>query len=142
MRGPGLRFADVTIPERDLSWSFDPSGGPGGQHANRSSTRVTLSLDLNAASGLSESARQRLMARLGGTARDGVVAVTVDETRSQWRNRAIARRRLGEVLERASLPARTRHRTQPTAASRRRRAADKRHRSQIKRLRRSPSDDD
>ncbi|NIR39691.1 MAG: aminoacyl-tRNA hydrolase, partial [Actinobacteria bacterium] len=65
MRGPGIRFADVVIPEGDLEWSFDPSGGPGGQHANRSSTRVTLSLDLDAASGLSAAARDRLVARLG-----------------------------------------------------------------------------
>jgi ribosome-associated protein len=142
MRSAGLRFADVHIPESDLEWSFDTSGGPGGQHANKSSTRVTLTFDLNESAAITRERRTRLIDRLGSRARNGVVTVTVDETRSQWRNRAIARHRLAELLDRASLPERTRRASSPTHASRRRRLEAKRHRSEIKRLRERPRADD
>jgi len=138
MRGAGLTFAEEHIPESELDWSFDPSGGPGGQHANRTATRVTLRFDVEGSGALPDGTRRHLLDRLAERLSDGVVSVTVDETRSQWRNRAIARRRLAELLERASLPERTRHRTKPTASSHRRRLDAKRRRGEIKRLRKPP----
>ena len=80
----------IVIPAAELEWRFDPSGGPGGQHANRNATRVELSIDLRTCSGLTEAQRDRML----GNAPDDVVRVSISETRSQWRNRSIARRRL------------------------------------------------
>ncbi|MFN8103227.1 MAG: peptide chain release factor-like protein [Acidimicrobiia bacterium] len=74
-------------PDPDaLRWRFGTSGGPGGQHANRTETRVEVTFDVDAAKCLTETQRHLLLQRLGTS-----VVVTCDETRSQWRNRAIAR---------------------------------------------------
>jgi len=125
------------VPADELHWSFGPSGGPGGQHANRAHTRVELRFDLGRSTAFPDDVKSRMEARLG---RD-VVTVTVDETRSQWQNRTIARRRLAELLEEAARRPRVRKTTRPTRASRRRRREQKRRRSELKRLRRRPEVD-
>jgi ribosome-associated protein len=133
---------DLVIPAGELQWRFDPAGGPGGQHANRSSTRVELSWDISASPALPAGLRERVLGQLGSEVVQGVVTVRVGESRSQWRNRQIARRRLAEKLRRAMRPpAPSRRQTRPTRASRERRLADKRARSEIKRLRRKPDVD-
>ena len=138
-----LRVGDLfTIPEGELQWRFDPSGGPGGQHANRSSTRVELTFDIATSEVVPDRLRTRMLRRLGGRVRDGVLRVTVDETRSQWRNRAIARRRLAELLVDSARPPRRRRRTSVPQSARRRRRDAKRRRSDLKRLRRRPNHDD
>ena len=91
-----------TVPEGELEWRFDTSGGPGGQHANRSSTRVELSFDLAASPAVPEELKAQIFERVGPRARNGVIRVSVDETRSQWRNRNIARRRMQELLDDAT----------------------------------------
>lgn len=134
---------EVLIPASELKWRFDPSGGPGGQHANKSSTRVELSFDVGESSVLGEDMRARILERLGQAAPDGVVAVQANDSRSQWRNRQIARRRLVDLLADAMRPPPPkRRRTRPTRASQERRLAEKRFRSQTKRLRRRPTDPD
>jgi ribosome-associated protein len=121
-----------TIPAGDLEERFDTPGGPGGQHANRSSTAVTLRLWIPGSS-LPEPVRRRLTARLGE-----MVEVRVADTRSQSRNRALARERLGERLGRALVMAPKRKPTKPTRGSVERRLSEKRARSEIKRRRRNP----
>ena len=70
----GVRLADGTIiPERELMWRFDPSGGPGGQHANRSATRAELTFDASASTALSDRQKTRIRAGLGPRSRSGVV---------------------------------------------------------------------
>jgi ribosome-associated protein len=128
----------IVIPERELVWRFDTSGGPGGQHANRSATRVELSFDVERSQAIDGAARDRLLEALGSRLRDGVVTVTAGESRSQWRNRAVARRRLAELLDDALRPRRPRRLTKPTRASKARRLESKRRRSVTKRLRRPP----
>jgi ribosome-associated protein len=76
----------------------------------------------------------RLIGKLGNP----IVEVTAADSRSQWRNRTVARQRLAEVLEEANKPRARRRRTKPTRASKQRRLEEKRHRSEIKRNRRSP----
>lgn len=128
-----------TIPPGELRWRFDPSGGPGGQHANRSSTRVEVSWDIAASPSIPEDLRARALENLGGRAQAGVVTVTVDDTRSQWRNRVLARRRLAELLAAATGPPQAaRTPTRPGASARRRRLEAKRRRAEKKRLRRPP----
>ena len=84
-----LEFPGGTVPAEAVTWRFGPSGGPGGQHANRSSTRVEAVLDLTAAGDVVPAARERLIDRFGAELR-----VVVDDTRSQARNRDIALDRL------------------------------------------------
>ena len=85
--GPGCR-----VPASEVSWRFGPSGGPGGQHANRAHTRVEAELDLTTARGIDDGVRVRLVQRLGSSVR-----LVVDRHRSQARNRE---RALGEIERR------------------------------------------
>lgn len=129
----------ITIPERELIWSFGPSGGPGGQHANRAHTRAELRFDLAGSPSIPETMRERMLDRLAGRLQDGSLALSVDESRSQWRNRQIARRRLAELLAEAARPEPpSRRATKPSRAARRRRLEQKRARGELKRLRRPP----
>jgi ribosome-associated protein len=125
----------VRIRGHDLVERFTTSGGPGGQHANRSQTRVELSVDLRTCNGLRDTDRARLLSRFG----DRVVVVAGEE-RSQTRNRQLARRRLAALLRNALAVRRPRRATRPTAASQTRRLEAKRRRSQQKRDRRRPAD--
>ncbi len=132
----------LSIPAAELHWRFDPSGGPGGQHANKASTRVELSFDVSESAAFDEPTRTRVLSGLGDRVRDGVVTVQVNESRSQWRNRQLARRRLADlIVEALRPPPAPRRPTRPTRASRQRRLDSKRRRSEIKRLRRRPDAD-
>jgi ribosome-associated protein len=133
----------LAIPAAELSWRFDTSGGPGGQHANRAASRAELSFDIAASPSLPDDARDRILGRLGRRAPRGILTVSVDESRSQWRNRILARRRMARVLADALAPEpAARRRTGPSRAARRRRLAAKRARSDTKRLRRRPGVED
>jgi ribosome-associated protein len=129
----GVVFGEWRIPEAELEERFDTSGGPGGQHANKNETAVTLRVDLRTTS-LPEEVVRRVIDRLGNP----IVEVTAADSRSQWRNRAVARQRLADVLEEANKPRARRRRTKPTRASKTRRLEEKRRRSEIKKNRRSP----
>ena len=133
---------DLVIPEGELAWRFGPSGGPGGQHANRSATRAELSFDLLRSPSVPDAQRQQMMKRLGSRVRGGVVTVAVDESRSQWRNRVVARRRMAELLTDSLRRQKQRVSTAPSRAAQRRRLETKRRRGDVKRLRRRPFDSD
>lgn len=136
----GIRVRGHRIPAGELEWRFEPSGGPGGQHANRAHTRAILEFDVTASSAFDEDTSTTIVERLGSRAENGRVRISVDETRSQWQNRSIARRRLAELLEEALRPRRRRRPTRPRRAARERRLGAKRRRSETKRLRRPPED--
>jgi ribosome-associated protein len=124
----------VSLPLADIELRFSRSSGPGGQHAQRSETRVEAVLDVEATSALTPAQRKRVIAKAGPVLR----AVAQDE-RSQWRNRELATERLVEALRAALKVERRRRPTRPTAASRERRLEQKRRRSEKKRLRRPPT---
>ena len=124
------------IPLAELDWRFTPSGGPGGQHANRSNTRVEVRFDVAGSPSLGPVQRSRLLRRLGPTVR-----VVADDERSQLRNRERALARLRERLAEGLRVEPRRVPTAPTAGARRARVEAKRHRGEIKRLRRPPGDD-
>ena len=109
------------------------SSGPGGQHAQKSSTRVEALLDVDASSALTDVQKRRVVARAGPVLR----AVAQDE-RSQSRNRELAVERLVEKLRAALAVPRRRKPTKPTAAARERRLEAKRRRARTKALRRTP----
>ena len=130
----------ITIPAGELGWTFSPTGGPGGQHANRSSTRAELRFDVRTSKAFDDETRERLLARL---AIDGTVTVIVDETRSQWRNRQIARQRLADRIREVLKPDPPKRRpTKPSRAARRRRIDEKKARSRTKSLRKPPGSED
>lgn len=128
----------LVVPAAELEWRFTTSGGPGGQHANKAATRAELSWDLGRSEAVGEEVRRRLLDRLGSHLAGGVVTVAVDETRSQWRNRSLARRRLAELLFDALREQAPRRPTRPTRSAKRRRLESKRRRSVLKRLRKPP----
>jgi ribosome-associated protein len=123
----------VSLPRSEIELRFSRSSGPGGQHAQKSDTRVEASFDVEASSALSEAQKRRVLAKAGPVLR----AVAQDE-RSQWRNRELATERLVESLREALRVPRRRRPTKPTKASKQRRLDQKRRRSNTKRLRRPP----
>ena len=123
----------VTIPRAEIELRFSRSSGPGGQHAQKSDTRVEASFDVEASSALSEAQKRRVLARAGPVIR----AVAQDE-RSQWRNRELATERLVESLREALRVQHARRATAPPPGSRERRLDEKRRRGELKRLRRPP----
>jgi ribosome-associated protein len=126
------------IPDSELQWRFGPSGGPGGQHANRSSTRAELRFNIEASRIFDEAVRKRLVERLGVEVR-----ITEDGSRSQATNRKRAVRRLNAVLEDAVRPDPPgRRSTKPSKSARQRRLNEKRARGATKQTRKPPAVDD
>ena len=124
------------VPEGEVTFRFMASGGPGGQHANRSNTKVEATLRLDDSS-MPRHLRERVGEKLGNTVR-----VTVDDERSQFRNKQLAMERLQDRVDRAARVERPRRDTKPTRGSKRRRLDAKRRRGDVKRQRRKPGYDD
>ena len=124
----------VTVPLSEIELRTSRSSGPGGQHAQKSETRVEAVFDVEASSALSDAQKRRVLAKAGPVLR----AIAQDE-RSQLRNRELAIERLTEALRKALRVERRRVPTKPTAAARERRLEEKKRRSQVKRLRQPPS---
>jgi ribosome-associated protein len=127
---------DAESIRSELTFRVSRSSGPGGQHAQKSSTRVEALYDVAASAGLSEPERGRVLARLGPVVR----AVAQDE-RSQARNKQLAAERVVEQVRDAARQRRKRQATAPTKASREQRLEAKRRHSELKRLRRAPGGD-
>jgi ribosome-associated protein len=137
MDGESIRVTrSVVVPLAEIQLRFSRSSGPGGQHAQKSETRVEAVFEVERSSALTDAQKRRVVARAGPVLR----AVAQDE-RSQLLNRELAVERLVEQLRSALRVERPRLPTKPTAASRERRLQDKRRRAQTKRLRR-PADED
>jgi ribosome-associated protein len=137
MDGDSIRVTrSVVLPLREIELRTSRSSGPGGQHAQKSETRVEAVFDVEASATLSPAQKRRVVARAGPVLR----AVAQDE-RSQARNRELALERLAAQLARALRVERRRVPTGPTAASKERRLEEKRRRSAVKRLRDRPGGD-
>ncbi|HLG07531.1 MAG TPA: alternative ribosome rescue aminoacyl-tRNA hydrolase ArfB [Gaiellaceae bacterium] len=126
----------VLLPVSEIEIRVSRSRGPGGQHAQKSSTRVEAILDVETSTALSEVQKRRVTARVGPALR----AVAQDE-RSQLRNRELAVERLVEKLRAALAVPRRRVATKPTAKARERRLEQKRRRARTKALRRPPPEE-
>jgi ribosome-associated protein len=127
----------TAIPLREITLRASRSSGPGGQHANKTASRIEASFDVAGSEALSDDQKKRIIARLGST----VVAVAQDE-RSQTRNRELALQRLAHRLAAALAPRRPRHATRPTRSSVTQRLDGKRRQATRKRDRRRPSTDE
>ena len=128
--------ASVLIPAHELTWMLGPSGGPGGQHANRAHTRAEVRFDVEASGSLSQYQRQRIIDRLGS-----VVTVSADDERSQLRNRRLALDRLRQKLAGALRVEKPRRPTRPGRGAVERRLDAKRRQAARKRDRRGGFDD-
>ena len=127
----------VTIPGREIELSFSPSGGPGGQHANRSSTRVEAVWDIAASQALGPRQRERILRRLRNRIdSSGRLRLSSDAHRSQSRNRDEVLDRLARLVDDALKVRPKRVPTAPTPQSKERRLQHKKRRSATKRLRR------
>jgi ribosome-associated protein len=123
----------VALPREEIELRTSRSSGPGGQHAQKSETRVEAIFDVEASTALTEVQKRRVIAKAGAR----VQSVAQDE-RSQLRNRELAVERLVEKLRAALKVERRRVPTKPSAAAKRRRIETKKRRSETKRLRRPP----
>jgi ribosome-associated protein len=127
----------LVIPFAELTWRFTGSGGPGGQHANTSNTKVELLFDVTASPTLGPRQRAKLIERLGAEVR-----ITASDTRSQTRNRELALDRMAAKLAEALREQTPRRATKPTRAAKRARVDSKRKRGDTKVKRRRPGLDD
>ena len=123
---------DVESIRSEIAFRYSRSSGPGGQHAQKSSTRAEAIFDVEGSEALTPGERRRVLEKLGPVVR----AVAQDE-RSQLRNRELATERILEQLREATRIRRKRRPTKPTAASQEKRLDEKRRRSRTKQLRRS-----
>jgi ribosome-associated protein len=127
----------LAIPLAEIELRASRSSGPGGQHANVTASRIEAVFDVTASESLSDSQRERILARLGPR-----VTAIAQDTRSQTRNRELALERLRERLAAALVTQRPRRDTKPSRGARERRLTKKKQRSGIKRNRQRPSGDD
>jgi ribosome-associated protein len=127
----------VQVPQEEVVVKVSRSGGPGGQHANTSETRVELAWDVTSSPSVSEAQRTLLLERLGP-----VVRAVAEDTRSQARNRDIAFGRLAAKVAAALIVARTRRPTRPSRSAVERRLTAKRRTGERKRGRRGDPPDD
>jgi ribosome-associated protein len=125
----------LAIPLEEVELRYSRSSGPGGQHAQKTETRVEAVFNVARSGALSEAQKRRLTAQAGPVVR----AVAQDE-RSQSRNRELALERLGEAIRAGVRVPRKRRPTKPTAASRERRLEGKKRRASVKRMRQRPND--
>jgi ribosome-associated protein len=131
---PVLRVSrSCAIPLDELEWRFTGSGGPGGQHANTSNTKVEVRFDIEHSPTLGPRQRSRLLERLGPSVR-----AVASERRSQLQNRELAAERLRSKIAEALHVNPARFATKPSRAAKARRVDQKRHHSEIKKARRRP----
>ena len=127
----------LEIPLGEITWRATTPGGPGGQHANRTASRVEVRFDVEHSTALGPGQRARLLERLGP-----VVTASAGDERFQARNRELALERLARRLASALRVPRRRRQTAPTAVARERRLEEKRRRAVTKQKRRAPRADD
>ena len=123
----------VSIPRSEIELRFSRSSGPGGQHAQKSDTRVEAIFDVEASAALTDRQKERVRRKAGSVLR----AIAQDE-RSQARNRQLAVERVADALREALRVERRRVATKPSKAAVERRLEQKRRRGETKRLRRPP----
>ncbi|NUR87070.1 MAG: aminoacyl-tRNA hydrolase [Nonomuraea sp.] len=135
MPGPLVVNDTIVIPDIELAWRFSRSSGPGGQGVNTTDSRVELTFDVAASTAIPPALKARALDRLGSP----TITVVASEYRSQLRNREAACHRLAQKIREAVAPPPKRRRpTKPSRGSVERRIAGKKHRSDVKRMRRDP----
>jgi ribosome-associated protein len=142
MEEPLIVEEDVIIPGSELWFTASRAGGPGGQHVNKTSSRVTLHWNLSQTDALTPAQKKWAMARLKSRLnKAGVLTINVDDSRSQKTNRQVARDRLASLVRSAIKAKKARIPTKASKTADRRRLEDKSRKGEIKRLRSNPTDE-
>jgi len=132
---------EIVIPAGSISWQFARSGGPGGQHVNRTSSKAVLRFDAARSPHLPDDARRRLLAREKAWLTDsGELVIASQVHRDQSQNVAECLTRFTEAIRRSLTPPKRRKRTRPPRSAATSRLDEKRRRGAAKRLRRRPDD--
>lgn len=131
----------VRVPRAELTYRATRSGGPGGQHVNTSSTRVELAWNVDASPSVSDEERARIREKLSNRiSGEGLLLLSASEHRSQNRNKEAVTERFVALVRQALVVQAKRKRTRPSKAAREARLHAKKHRSEVKRRRRSLED--
>jgi ribosome-associated protein len=127
----------LSIPLTEIELKASRSSGPGGQHANKTSSRIEAVFDVTKSTAPGPGQRAKILRKLGP-----VVRANAQDERSQLRNRELALTRLGELIAEALVVRRSRVATKPSRAAKQKRVTEKKQRSATKAARRRPSSDD
>lgn len=140
MAGPTIPLPHgVSVPETEIEVRTSRSSGPGGQSVNTTDSQVELRWSVATSAALNETQRRRVTERLASRLTDeGVLILKGSEHRSQHRNREAVFARFAAIVGEALEPPRTRRRTRPSRSARERRIRAKKHRGELKRLRKPP----
>lgn len=128
----------LVIPGHELLVSASRSSGPGGQHVNKTSSKISLRWSIAKSQALNDEQRGILLQRLASRlVQDGELLIHVESERSQYRNRRIARERLAELVEMALRPRSVRKATKPSRSSQMQRVDEKKRHGLLKKIRRA-----
>ena len=127
---------DIVIHEKELTFDFVRSSGPGGQNVNKVSTAVQLRFDVRASIGIPGEVKSRLRTLAGKRmTEDGILIIKANQFRKQEQNRQDAVERLTQLLQKAAIKPKKRVKTRPTKAAKERKLAAKKQRGRLKKLR-------
>lgn len=133
----------LIIPHNEITIRATRSSGPGGQHVNKTSSRIELVWNLSTSEVLTHEDRTRLLTALASKlTTDNELRIVVSDTRSQYKNRAIAEERFAELIKKALVVPRIRKPTQPSRRQKQARLEEKARISEKKRQRQRPGEED
>ena len=135
--------AEISLEESELSYAFTHAGGPGGQHANKTSSAVQLRFDVANSPSLPNGVRRRLIEQAGNRmTNDGILVIDARQSRSQTANKVDALNRLRELIRSAEKKPKKRRKTKPSKAAKARRLDAKKRHSNKKKNRQKQSRDE